>query len=171
MIHNVPQVYSLCLAAAGSKFPRSAALFGGYQSPTVPFVRLKNHNLAELFESKQKEIPYSKEDLFSPSALEGDFSFGTINAPMELTDEAEIIYQYSHGGGGYGDVLEREPERVCKDLKNGTTSEWAARNIYKVAFDVETFEYDQKQTELLRDEERKDRLKRALPFEEVEKNG
>jgi len=169
MIHNVPQVYSLCLAAAGSKFPRSAALFGGYLSPTVPFVRLKGHNLKELFESNPSAIPYSKEDLFAPSELTGDFSFGTINAPMELTDESEVIYQYSHGGGGYGDVLERDPELVCQDLKGGTTSEWTASNIYKVAFDGDTFECDLNKTEKLRAAERKDRLNRAMPYDEFEK--
>ncbi len=169
MIHNAAQVYSLSLAAAGSKFPRSAALFGGYQSSTIPFVRLKDHNLNELFESSQEKIPYNKDDLFLGSNVEGDFSFGTINSPMELTDEGEVIYQFSHGGGGYGDVLERDPELVCKDLREDTTSAWAAANIYKVAYDPDTFEVDEEGTKKLRETEKKKRLDRAQSYDEFEK--
>ncbi len=169
LVHNVPEIYSLTIGAAGSKFPRSAALFGGYQSPPIPCVRLKGHNLEELFKSDQKNIPYSSWELLTNPKVKGDFTFQTLNSPMEITEEKEVLYTHSHGGGGYGDALERDPSLVVKDLKNGTTSEWVAENIYKVAYDPETFEVDKNETEKLRKSERKARLKKGKSFDEFNK--
>jgi len=168
IIHNVFQVFSLTIGAAGSKFPRSAALFGGYQSPPIPCVRLKDHNIKDIFIDDQKNIPYSSWELLTNPEIKGEFSFETLNSPMDITDEGDILYIHSHGGGGYGDVLERDPALVVKDVKDGTTSEWTARNIYRVAYDQQTFEIDEAKTRKLREKERKDRIKRAKPYDEFE---
>ena len=168
LVHN-SQLYTLTIGAAGSKFPRSAALFGGYQSPPIPCVRLKGHNLEEIFNESQNNIPYSSWELLTNPEIKGDFSFQTLNSPMEITEEGEILYIHSHGGGGYGDVLERDPELVIKDLKDGSTSDWAVQNIYKVAYDPETYEVDEKKTRRLRNAQRKARIKRGKPYEEFEK--
>ena len=39
----------------------------------------------------------------------------------------------SPGGGGYGDVTQRDPELVRSDVKQGYVSEQAARDVYRVA--------------------------------------
>ena len=41
-------------------------------------------------------------------------------------------------GGGYGDPLEREPQLVQQDVKNGLVSMEAARDIYGVVLDEVT---------------------------------
>jgi len=169
LIHNVAEMYSLSLAACGSRFPRSASLFGGYQAPPVPFVRLKNHNLKDLFLSDTKSIPYGSWELLTNPEIEGEFTYQNINSPMEISEEGEIVYSHSHGGCGYGDVLERDPALVVQDLQNGTTSDWAAENVYKVAWDKETFEVDEGKTQKLRKAERKKRIKRGKTYEEFEK--
>ncbi len=167
-VHNAAQIYSLTIGAAGSKFPRSAALFGGYQSPPLPCVRLKNHNLEDIFTGDQDNIPYSSWELLTNPEIKADVYLQHLNSPMEITDEGELLYTHSHGGGGYGDALEREPSLIIKDLKDGTTSEWAAKTIYKLSYDPETFEVQEEETKNLREKERQDRLKRAVPYKEFE---
>ena len=41
----------------------------------------------------------------------------------------------SAGGGGYGDPLDREAERVAQDVREGYVSAAAARELYGVALD------------------------------------
>ncbi|MEN6359747.1 MAG: hydantoinase B/oxoprolinase family protein [Smithella sp.] len=47
----------------------------------------------------------------------------------------------SNGGGGYGDPLERDPERVRWDAREGMISLAAARNVYGVVLDTKPEEY------------------------------
>ena len=46
------------------------------------------------------------------------------------------------GGQGYGDVLEREPQAVVNDVRDEIISDWTARNVYHVAYDVATWTAD-----------------------------
>ncbi|EWY39567.1 hydantoinase [Skermanella stibiiresistens SB22] len=45
-------------------------------------------------------------------------------------EEDEWIVSYSSGGGGYGSPLEREPERVLHDLREGWITAGRARDVY-----------------------------------------
>jgi len=49
----------------------------------------------------------------------------------------QIIVSRCNGGGGYGDPLEREPERVLRDVREGWVSHARARNTYGVAITEE----------------------------------
>ena len=74
----------------------------------------------------------------------------------------------SFGGGGYGDVLEREPQAVMNDIKDQIVSHWAAQNVYKVAYDSDSLEVDYNKTEELRRQEREERKKRGRKYQEFE---
>jgi acetophenone carboxylase len=56
-----------------------------------------------------------------------------------------------------------------KDIRDEIISHWTAQNVYKVAYDPDTLEVDQKKTEGLRQLEREDRKKRGKKYEEFEK--
>ncbi len=56
------------------------------------------------------------------------------------------------GGGGYGDPLSREPERVLKDVKQGYVSIEKAKTDYGVVIRPDTIEVDLESTKLLRKE-------------------
>jgi N-methylhydantoinase B len=56
----------------------------------------------------------------------------------------------STGGGGYGNPLERDPERVRLDVRNGFVSLRAAGREYGVILDPETLKVDHPATEALR---------------------
>jgi N-methylhydantoinase B len=64
------------------------------------------------------------------------------------------------GGGGYGDPLERDPQRVCLDVINGLVSrKWADRSYGTILTD--DLQVDQKATERRRGEIREARLEAA----------
>ena len=56
------------------------------------------------------------------------------------------------GGGGYGDPLEREPERVLDDVREEKLSVEYARKEYGVVIDAVTLELDAAATDVLRHE-------------------
>ena len=47
-------------------------------------------------------------------------------------EEGEMLRARDQGGGGYGPPVEREPERVLKDVENYVISEETARSVYGV---------------------------------------
>jgi N-methylhydantoinase B len=46
------------------------------------------------------------------------------------------VISYTPGGGGYGPPLERDPERVQKDVTEGWITRERARDAYGVIFDA-----------------------------------
>ena len=63
------------------------------------------------------------------------------------------------GGGGYGDPLERDPELVLKDVKNGDVTIPFAREAYGVVIDPKTITVNLKETEKQRKEMIEERLR------------
>ncbi len=70
------------------------------------------------------------------------------------------------GGGGYGDVLERDPERVLADLADGLITRDVAEKIYGVALDGTGTQADDKGTERRRARIRRDRLANGKTFDD-----
>jgi N-methylhydantoinase B len=48
-----------------------------------------------------------------------------------------VLYVRSDGGGGYGDPLAREPQKIARDVRQGSVSEGVARNVYGIVLDAE----------------------------------
>jgi N-methylhydantoinase B len=67
------------------------------------------------------------------------------------------------GGGGWGDPLAREPERVLADVRNGFVSVAASRDAYGVVIDPGTLGLDAGATERLRATRRAARAGGPLP--------
>ena len=44
----------------------------------------------------------------------------------------------TQGSGGYGDVLERDPQAVAEDVRADRISDWTAREVFAVVYDPET---------------------------------
>ena len=61
------------------------------------------------------------------------------------------VFRYEMAGaGGWGDPLDREPERVLKDVRNEYISLDAARREYGVVIDAQSWRVDEDQTSALR---------------------
>ena len=69
-------------------------------------------------------------------------------------EEGELLLARDQGGGGYGLPVEREPERVLRDVENYVVSEEIARSVYGVALkgsrQDDNLEVDIKETEKIR---------------------
>tara|TARA_B100000029_G_scaffold286710_1_gene280456 strand:- start:521 stop:2284 length:1764 start_codon:yes stop_codon:yes gene_type:complete len=68
----------------------------------------------------------------------------------------DVISLRSAGGGGYGDPLDRDPERVRKEIQNGIVSSQQAKEFYGVVAtrNDSGFEIDQEGTKQTREERR-----------------
>lgn len=66
--------------------------------------------------------------------------------------EGESWMAVSSGGGGYGNPLDRDPERVREDVRDGFVTLQSALADYGVALDPETLEIHLRATEELRQE-------------------
>ena len=62
----------------------------------------------------------------------------------------DALYYYVQGGGGWGDPIEREPDKVAWDYRNGLVSVDCAKGSYGVVLDEKTGEVIQDKTIELR---------------------
>jgi N-methylhydantoinase B len=72
----------------------------------------------------------------------------------------DFLYTGNVGGGGYGDPLDRDPELVLRDVRNGVVSRASAESVYGVGLDAEG-EIDAGATGSLRRAARERRLSAA----------
>jgi hypothetical protein len=94
------------------------------------------------------------------------YSTHHMGMAFELAEEGEV-YMISQGsGGGYGDVLERDPDAVMADVQAGYLSGETAREIYLVVYDPDTLAVDLAATSAARSAEREARLARGRPYRE-----
>lgn len=79
---------------------------------------------------------------------------GTVAIPSkgayEVVHAGDRVTVRPAGGGGYGDPLTREPERVLADLRDGYISEVSARDHYGVVVDTAAWRVDEAATAELR---------------------
>ncbi|MCJ7784987.1 MAG: hypothetical protein MUP41_13720, partial [Desulfobacterales bacterium] len=69
---------------------------------------------------------------------------------LQYLEPGDILISNSGGGGGVGDPLDREVEKVRWDALNEYISIQAARDVYGVVIDPKTFEVDDEATTELR---------------------
>jgi N-methylhydantoinase B len=72
---------------------------------------------------------------------------------QEVLEPGEVLVSESCGGGGYGDPLDRDPEKVRWDVREGFVSLTSARDVYGVVIDTgpELYAVDREATASLRD--------------------
>jgi N-methylhydantoinase B/oxoprolinase/acetone carboxylase alpha subunit len=73
--------------------------------------------------------------------------------PSKITrsvDQGERFRTVTSGGGGWGNPLKRDPEKVRWDVLEGLVSMDRAKSEYGVAIHPETLEIDQEETARLR---------------------
>ncbi|HTP20915.1 MAG TPA: hypothetical protein VMJ65_15010, partial [Solirubrobacteraceae bacterium] len=97
---------------------------------------------------------------------EARYSTHHMGMGFELAEEGELYMICQGSGGGYGDLLERDPEAVIDDLEADYISDRTAREIYFVVYDEETLAVDVEATQAAREAERAARRRRGIPYAE-----
>jgi acetone carboxylase alpha subunit len=152
----------------GSKFPSAQGLFGGYSCPSYQLMKIKGINIFEELKKDPKVVEvFDIVELMNKQPIKGaQYSSNDMGMTFEICAEGEIYMICQGSGGGYGDVLERDPALVMKDLEEDLMSHENARDIYKVVYDEKTLVVDEAATQKLRADYRKERIKRAKPFDQ-----
>ena len=152
----------------GSKFPSAQGLFGGYSCPSYQLMKIKGINIFEELKKDPKVVEvFDIVKLMNERPIKGgQYSSNDMGMTFELCAEGEIYMICQGSGGGYGDVIEREPAAVMKDLAEDLISHENARDIYQVVYDEKTLIVDVAATEKLRADYRKARIARGKPFEQ-----
>jgi acetophenone carboxylase len=160
-VHGVPIVAAVSMGGTSGR-PVAPGLFGGYPSRPVATAFIRNHNLAELVETGR--TPRSVEE--AAESVEGDWEVKHQNSGLSMLAGGDLYIGLAPSGPGYGDVLERDPELVMKDLREQTISHRTAREIYMAVYREDNLVVDLEATELARKAERENRIARAKPFDE-----
>lgn len=114
----------------------NGGMCGGYPAPTCQMHRtVREPNLAELIRKRQP-LPHgigtdcTESDLERLTKGQHETSEGPyITAPHKSGD---IFTHAYNGGGGFGDVLERDPAKTAGDVENGYLTEQAARQVFGI---------------------------------------
>ena len=94
--------------------------------------------------------------------------WGSVNHPKEMhgrvpLPEFCIVADFVPGGSGYGDPLDREPDRVARDVRVGIVSPRVANEVYGVVLRRENYPPNREATAKRRREIRDHRLREGKP--------
>lgn len=151
----------------GSLFNPAQGMFGGYGPPVYPLSKIRGINIFDQLANDPGKIKFDILDLMNNQTVEGgQYSTHEMAMTFELCQQGEVYMMCQGTGGGYGDVLQRDPALVIKDIEEDLISHDTAREIFKVVFDPRTLIVDVEATDAARAAERKSRLARGKPFDQ-----
>jgi N-methylhydantoinase B len=109
------------ISGKGARHPMSEGLSGGYPGAPNAYIWIKQGD---------RRVPLFAGSLDEMGGEQERIAFGVF--PLM---GADICYIRWNGGGGYGDPLLREPERVQDDIAAGRVGRDAGAAIYGVVID------------------------------------
>ncbi len=166
VVHDTPGVM-LGSHGGGSRFPTTQGLFGGYGLPTLFVKRTSGSNYKQLLATSDTRLPTRLAGVFDASNPEdGEVRHENISSVVAPACDGDTFYSYAGGGGGYGDVLERDPDSILRDLRDDLVTHWAAHNIYGLEYDEPTLRLDAAGTVRRRESIRAARKARGRSWEE-----
>jgi hypothetical protein len=152
---------------SGSKFSSVPGMFGGYGCPVYPLAMVKGINIYDIIQKDPSQFDLSMERVMNEQPYEGgDYQSAHMGLQFDVAKEGELYMIAQGAGGGYGDVLERDPELVVTDLELDRISSQVATDIYGVVWEPETYVVHEQATIELRAQIRADRIRRGTPYAE-----
>ena len=150
---------------AGRSSPRFPACSAATAAPRYPLAKIKGVNVFDKLQDDPSTWSFDFETLMNTQPFpEARYSTHHMGMGFELADEGEVYMICQGSGGGYGDVLDREPEAVLADVAAGYLSPATARDIYFVEYDEGNLAVDAEATAAARDAERAARKARGVPY-------
>jgi N-methylhydantoinase B len=113
--------------SSGNAIPTSTGMMGGYPGAVNRYRFLRDSNVLETM--KQSKLVNDIDQ------LEGESETLQLRQQDFAQNPADVYAVLWSAAGGFGDPLERDPERVQADVENGDVSAEAAREIYGVVLD------------------------------------
>lgn len=164
-------LWGFAAVAAGSSYPSISGLFGGYGCGTYPICKVLGVDIFERIENDPHAFThYDVAEVMNQRPIEGArYEAHTMAMPFELVQRGEIYLMSQGTGGGWGDVLEREPLAVWRDVRDAIVSVEVARKIYGVVLDEQTGSLNEAATATAREQMRAERLGLAKPYAEFVK--
>ncbi len=154
----------------GAKVPPIQGTFGGYACGCYPLSKIQGVDIYEELLKNPEKFKHSIEELMNARAFEqANYTTHHMGLGFEISKRGELIMISQGAGAGYGDLLERDPEAVVKDIRDSLISHAVAEKVYKLKIDPVTLVVDVDATQALRAQERQDRLQRGKPFSEFVK--
>jgi len=128
-LHDAPEgkIKLIAFGVAGLR-NSGQGIFGGYPAAPSLLMLLEDSKLANLI--AERKYPRDLDELGGRSKL-------LPYSETELKSD-DVLYIRAASGGGYGDPLEREPQLVFEDVRNGLVSKATAEQIYGVVIDEST---------------------------------
>jgi len=172
-LYFVENTEELEVGSFGGRLPffTTHGIMGGYPGSKYFRSVVEKTNLKDLIDHKQ-DLPHRE----GPDPGNPDMKRLTDHASIQIGSEGmyrarplqpyDLYYQTNGTPGGFGDPLDRDPQLVQHDLKNGLTALETAQKIYGVSVDEETLQVDKEKTEAVRKELRLKRIERGVPAKE-----
>lgn len=154
MAHRSPQLY-LGFRSTGDKVNSALGIWGGYPGGGSKGI-LASDGKEVIRQLREQNIPANLEELLQVKGAKAIPAYYSTSA-----EEGMTIGFVCSGGGGYGDPLEREPEKVKEDVMSFIHSFEVAKNVYGVILDRENFEINWEETKRQRENILKERLRRG----------
>jgi N-methylhydantoinase B len=138
--------------SSGAAIPTAPGLAGGYPACTNAYEFKRDSDILEWFRARR--LPGDIADLGGRDEL---LQLRQTDIHQGPSDVYEVAFA---AGAGYGDPIERDPERVREDVEVEDISREAARDIFRVVLVGEEPEVDHAATAALRRQAIVDRLGR-----------
>lgn len=118
----------LVVSAPGKAVPLAPGLAGGYPAATSYDVLIRGTNVRAMLE--EGRIPGDLDEIGG----EHEILPPHVETDMSVSD---VYFTHWQGGGGYGDPLRRDPEKVVQDLTSLLISATTATHVYGVIVDCD----------------------------------
>jgi N-methylhydantoinase B len=113
----------LVLATFGQAFPTAFGVDGGYPANTSMYKMLRRADVEQWFTRGEVPTDISK--------LKGELEY--LPPKFETQEMPTDVFEHTwSGGGGYGDPLDRDPQKVLADVLNDAVSLAVAESVYGV---------------------------------------
>ncbi|HZP88320.1 MAG TPA: hydantoinase B/oxoprolinase family protein [Burkholderiales bacterium] len=145
-------------AGTGAEMPNAIGLAGGMPGAAIRVARVVNTDLPQRL-AQHAPLPDTLDTIAGRREI---LCCKHVRTPFARGD---VWYHSWQAGGGYGDPLLREAERVAEDVARGAVSRRAAREIYGVALHGDG-SVDAHTTLSCRDEVRRQRIARSVPADD-----
>jgi N-methylhydantoinase B len=127
-VHGVAAIPTKILHTFGVEQPESPGMGGGYPSTTNQFAILRDSDVGDRL--ARGEVPQVLDEIEGKLETYGPYAITSMRV-------GDVYRTVSQGGGGYGDPLGRDPERVALDTDRSLVSRKWAERVYGVVLDAE----------------------------------